>query len=50
MLGGTGKYAEMAGPAVFSIKPGPSAESGKIAYSVKCDVTWALTGSAVPGE
>jgi hypothetical protein len=50
LLGGTGKYSRMTGSAVVSIKPEPSSEPGKIAYSVKRDVTWALTGFAVAGE
>jgi hypothetical protein len=50
LLGGTGKYTRMTGSAVISIKPEPSSESGKIAYSVRRDVTWALTGSAMSGE
>jgi hypothetical protein len=41
LLGGTGKYAGMTGSAVFSIKPEPSSEAGKIAYSVNHDLTWA---------
>jgi hypothetical protein len=41
LLGGTGKYAEMTGSAVFSVKPEMSLEAGKIAYSVNHDVTWA---------
>jgi hypothetical protein len=49
LLGGTGKYGGMTGSAVFSIKPQPSSEPGKIAYSVRRDVTWALPGSAVVG-
>jgi hypothetical protein len=31
----------MTGSAVFSVKPEPSSEAGKIAYSVNHDVTWA---------
>jgi hypothetical protein len=41
LLGGTGKYARMTGSAVFSVKPEPSLEADKIAYSVSHDVTWA---------
>lgn len=41
LLGGTGKYGRMTGSAVFSLKPEPSSEAGKLAYSVKHDVTWA---------
>jgi hypothetical protein len=41
LLGGTGKYARMTGSAVFSLKPEPSSEAGKLAYSVNHDVAWA---------
>jgi hypothetical protein len=50
LLGGTGKYAGTTGSAVFSIKPEPSSESGKIAYSMKREVVWSLTGSTVSDE
>jgi hypothetical protein len=42
LLGGTGKYARMTGSTVFSLTPEPAPEQGKIAYSLKHDVTWAL--------
>lgn len=41
LLGGTGKYAGMTGSAVFSLKPEPSPEADKVAYSVNHDITWA---------
>jgi hypothetical protein len=41
LLGGTGKYAGMTGSVVFFLKPEPSSEEGKIAFSMKHDVTWA---------
>ena len=41
LLGGTGKYAGMTGSAVFSLKPEPSSEAGKLAFSLRHDVTWA---------
>jgi hypothetical protein len=42
LLGGTGKYAGLTGSAVFSLTPEPVSAAGKIAYSVKHEVTWAL--------
>ncbi len=42
LLGGTGKYAGMTGSAVFSLKSEPSTQPGKIAYSIRREVTWAL--------
>ena len=50
LLGGTGKYVGMTGSAVVSIKSESSSESGKTAYSVLREVTWALTGPAVSGD
>jgi len=42
LIGGTGKYAKMIGSAVFSLTREPTSETGKIAFSVKHEVTWAL--------
>jgi hypothetical protein len=42
LLGGTGKYAGLTGSTVFSLTPEPISEAGKIAFSVKREVTWAL--------
>lgn len=42
LLGGTGKYAGLTGSAVFSLTPEPVSVAGKIAFSVKHEVTWAL--------
>jgi hypothetical protein len=48
LLGGTGKYAGMTGSAVFSLKPEPPSEEGKIAFSVKHEVSWALKQARRP--
>jgi hypothetical protein len=42
LLGGTGKYAGLIGSAVFSLTPEPVSEAGKIAFSMRHEVTWAL--------